>query len=149
LATGPPPWLGVSNKRILHLPLKSRSPSRLLRLLRPVPVVEPLRALAWIVCNGLYCYACIWPEGEYRVSLRRARAFDRLSGLTHELVVEADGYDNGELVWRARWDGSFLVLEILECKARVLPDGRVLCLGQESCSGPQCLAECIGSASGS
>jgi hypothetical protein len=143
LATRVPPWLKVSGGGILRLPLRSRSPSRLIKFLRPARIAEPLQALAWIVCEGPYCYACLWPAGEYSISLRRAKAFDKLSGLTHEVVVEASGYVDGELVWTARWDGSFLVLNRFRCKAKVFPDGRVLCLQQEDCRGPQCLAKCL------
>jgi hypothetical protein len=144
LTAGAPPWLKVSSRRILRLPLRSRSPTRLLKHLRPILITEPLQALAWIICEELYCYVCLWPVGEYKVSFRKAKAFDRLSGLTHEVVVEANGHVGDELVWTARWDGSFLVLSKFRCKARVLPDGRVLCLHQEGCRGPQCLARCLG-----
>lgn len=143
MAVRMPPWLRVSNARVLHLPIKSRSPTRLLRLLRPAFMAEPLRALVWVICKGPHCYACIWPEGNYEVTLRRSRAHDRLSGLTHRIVVEVDGRVGDDTVWKARWDGTFLVVEEFRCRARVSPDGRVMCANGMECRGASCLAECL------
>jgi len=103
---------GVRDPPRLDLPLRSRYPGRLARRLE-----NPARGSDgnywFLVCRGLKCWPCGFPERP-RVRVERVVAEDVLSSLRHgvpRLVVECCG----RVVAESRWDGSRVVVEDLEC----------------------------------
>ncbi len=143
MLSGWPPWLLVEGApKPLRLPLRSRNPGRLASMLSPARLRSPVEGLAWLLCVGVECFYCIWPPGRYEVSSKRGLGRDRLSGLRHEIIVEVRGLIDGETVWLASWRGDALSLEAFDCRARVYPDGSVVC-GSSRCRGAGCLRECL------
>ena len=121
---------------LVQLPVKSRNPSRLARRLRPV---EALGGYWLLLCRGLGCRLCGFPE-EPVVVVRRRVVDDVLSGLRHrvpEVVLECCG----RVLGVGRWTGSMINLEDLECPV----EGRAgswKCWGAP-CPGPrECLEAC-------
>ena len=103
---------GVRDPPRLELPLRSRYPHRLARRLS-----SPARGIDgaywFLVCRGLRCWPCGFPEPP-RVRVERVLGDDVLSDLRHpvpRLVVECCG----RVVAVSRWDGSRVVVEDIEC----------------------------------
>ncbi|WP_460123236.1 hypothetical protein [Stetteria hydrogenophila] len=121
----------------LRLPLKSRDAGRLAGRLTPARGEE---FYVWLVSRGGSCFACIVYGSSFSVDMEREAVRDPLSGLTMRLPVPSGRVD-GFLVWRGSWRRGLLVVDSLNCHARVWPDGSVECRGSR-CKGPSCLEHC-------
>ncbi len=121
---------------LLRLPVQSRNPSRIVRRLRPV---EALGGYWLLVCRGLGCRLCGFPE-EPRVVVERRLVDDVLSGLRHR-VPEVRVECCGRILGVGRWTGSMINLDGLECPVEG-GGGGWRCWGRP-CSGPrECLDAC-------
>ncbi len=131
--------LGVEDVVKLTLPLKSRYPNRLLRRIRFAKGGSGY----WIVlCKGLSCRACGFPE-EPTVTIEHVVERDVLSDLRHRVPVVTLRCC-GEVVGRGVWDGSRIVLEDIACWVE-FGAGGVVCRGRVCGDGlVECVRECLG-----
>jgi hypothetical protein len=147
MAWSTPAWLLVEGHlRPIRLPYQARYPRRITRYMEPARIASPIEGYAWLVC-GIACSICVVRGRSYRVIVAKRRVTDSLSSLRHVIVAEVSGIIDEKTVWRALWTGEMLRVSNIECEARVLGDGTVLC-DSGRCHGPECLLKCLEGGSG-